>query len=106
MEPYYKFTGNDYKFIPLFSCFENICSCSMGLCFPYCLFGKIYEKAKFGKCWVGCIKLLSLQILRYNFLIHFIPCTNQCALCQEYNTIEMIEAIRPIEPIQKFNYDI
>ena len=232
MEQYYKFTGNDYKFIPLFSCFENLCSCSMGLCFPYCLFGKIYEKAQFGKCWVGCIKLLSLQILincffstiiyslewnmflqkefeyskqlylcnknqtcqinyndyetelinnkcitnnteicdcsnkilidkcnyslntlpnnienfinyiviisfinililstftglflghyrtkishkynilynsRYNFLIHFIPCTNQCALCQEYNTIEMIEAIRPIEPIQKFKYDI
>ena len=35
---------------------------------------------------------------RYNFLIHFIPCTNQCALCQEYNTVESIEAVKPLIP--------
>ena len=199
----------------------------MGLCFPYCLFGRIYQKAQFGKCWVGCCKLFSLQILinsffsaivysmewnmflqkelefskqlnicdknqtchinntfqkqlydnncitnnteicdcsskiliqqcdyslntlpikinhfinfmiilsflnililssctgcflghyrtklshrynilynsRYNFLIHCIPCTNQCALCQEYNTIDKPEVIRSMDTIQKF----
>ena len=35
---------------------------------------------------------------RYNFLIHCIPFTNQCALCQEYNTIESIEAVKPLIP--------
>ena len=34
----------------------------MGLCFPYCLFGRIYEKAQFGKCWIGCCKYLFIQI--------------------------------------------
>ena len=42
--------------------------CSMGLCFPFCLFGRIYEKAQFGKCWAGCCKLFTLQILINSFL--------------------------------------
>ena len=37
---------------------------------------------------------------RNNFLIHCIPCTNQCALCQEYNTINMIDnVIKPNSPV-------
>ena len=35
---------------------------------------------------------------RYNFLIHFLPCTNQCALCQEYNTINMIDDVIKSNP--------
>jgi len=39
---------------------------------------------------------------RYNFLIHCNPMTNQCALCQEYNTIHRIdEIITPIYTIQE-----
>lgn len=223
MNQYYKLSNDDVRnnfFHPLFSCFEDICSCSMGLCFPYCLFGRIYEKAGFGSCFTGCCKYLSIQIIislifssiiysiewnmllskefkfmnninecnknstckidyknfnkteclidnttiicdclreplyeqcsfnsdlpnlienmsiyiflvsiinmfiiytmfglflgyyrtkishkynilynsRYNFLIHFLPCTNQCALCQEYNTINEIETIQPLQP--------
>ena len=38
---------------------------------------------------------------RNNFLIHCIPCTNQCALCQEYNTLNRIENTHePIYTIQ------
>jgi len=241
MEQYYKLSNNNNNnhnqvntFNPLFSCIDNLCSCSMGLCFPYCLFGRIYERAEFGSCWVGCCKLFSIQFLinlffsliiyslewdmflkkdleftdqiqicnnnntcltdienfdyktlydnkclinnktntteicecskqplidqckfnnelpdilnnfyiyitiiginnllilscftglflghyrkkishkynilynsRYNFLIHFLPCTNQCALCQEYNTIDTIEIFRSFYPIDgKFN---
>ena len=219
MNQYYKLSNDKINYFhPLLSCFENICSCSMGLCFPYCLFGRIYEKAQFGKCWVGCCKYLMIQLFinaiftsfiysaewnillkdqydffnkqqicktnssctfdftinencsvnttdicecsktlavnkcnydnnvlpdkilhfinwitiisiiniitlsstmglflghyrtkishkynilnnsRYNFLIHCIPFTNQCALCQEYNTIEEIETIKPLIP--------
>ena len=231
MDSYYKFSNNSHNYFnPLLGCFENLCSCSMGLFFPFCLFGRIYEKADFGKCWVGCCKLFLLQtsinfvfssiiysteynmilkkqfifdnqmnicyqhnstcktdvtnfdnnlfqnnncvfnntnsicncsknilidkcnydlnilpdkiynlfififalsilniialscftglflghyrtkishkynILynsRYNFLIHCIPFTNQCALCQEYNSIERIELIKPLQPNNK-----
>ena len=226
---------NINRFSPLLGCFEDMCSCSMGFLFPYCLFGRIYERAQFGKCWIGCCKYLSLQLIinmffsmiiynmewnmllskkidfnnkleicnnnnntcleniedfnyekfydnkcsltnstiicecskqtlideckynintlphslndffayitiisfinlivlscltgiflghyrtkishkynilynsRYNFLVHCIPCINQCALCQEYNTIDIIENIMvPTYPIdeKKFN---
>ena len=231
MDNYYKFSNDNHNYFnPLLGCFENLCSCSMGLFCPACLFGRIYEKADFGKCWVGCCKLLLLQISinfifssiiysteynmilkkqfefnnqmnlcfkynstcesdvknfddksfynnkcilnnstyicdcskdvllqkcdydlnklpleiynlfifitiislfniialscftglflghyrtkishkynilynsRYNFLIHCIPFTNQCALCQEYNSIERIELIKPLQPNNK-----
>ena len=227
MDQYYRITnqGNLNKinyYNPLCGCFQDMCSCSMGFFFPFCLFGRIYEKAGFGSCWVGCCKFFSLQFListffslimfftewnmlisknpsvmndinkciknttceneyknfkfnttkclinnttitcdclreplqkqcdfnnnlpdlindmsiviffinilsiltictvfglclghyrnkishkynilynsRYNFLIHFLPCTNQCALCQEYNTINIIETVIQSSP--------
>jgi hypothetical protein len=247
MDQYYKLSNNNNNqvntFNPLFSCLDNLCTCSMGLCFPYCLFGRIYERAEFGSCFVGCCKLFSLQFIinlffsliiyslewdmflkkelefteqiqicnnnniclndiekldyktlydnnclitnttnttntnnttntidicecskqtlidqchfnnelpdiltsfylyltilginnllilscftglllgnyrtrishkynilynsRYNFLIHCLPCTNQCALCQEYNSIDTIEIFRSFYPVDgKFN---
>ena len=241
MDQYYKLSNNNNNqvntFNPLFSCLDNLCTCSMGLCFPYCLFGRIYERAEFGSCFVGCCKLFSLQFIinlffsliiyslewdmflkkeleftgqiqicnnnnlclndiekfdyktlydnnclinnttnatnttdicecskqtlidqchfnnelpdilnsffiyltilginnllilssftglllghyrtrvshkynilynsRYNFLIHCLPCTNQCALCQEYNSIDTIEIFRSFNPVDgKFN---
>ena len=221
MDQYYRFTNDRNYFLPLCGCFQDLCSCSMGFFFPFCLFGRIYEKAGFGSCWMGCCKFFSLQFLissffslimfftewnmliskspsvmndinkcirnstchneyknfnstkclinnttiscdclkeplqkqcdfnnnlpdllenlsfvmvfinilsiltictvfglflghyrnkishkynilynsRYNFIIHFLPCTNQCALCQEYNTINMIEIIHSSQPI-------
>ena len=213
-------------FQPLFGCLSDLCSCSMGLCFPYCLFGRIYQKAEFGPCWLGCCKYFSIQFIisllfssiiysiewemllskefifmndinncntnttcktnydnfnkteciinnstitceclikplqdqcdfndnlpntlydmyiyimfisiintltlcsifgfflghyrtkishkynilynsRYNFLIHFLPCTNQCALCQEYNTINMIDDVIKSNPPTHVNF--
>ena len=206
-------------FQPLFGCLSDLCSCSMGLCFPYCLFGRIYEKAGFGSCIAGCSKYIALQMgissiftfmiylieynmilknmslitedisgcnvndtckidyhnfnktqcpvdntticdclikplnnqcefdqnlpdtlenmyiyisfvsimntlimcntlglflgyyrtkishkynilynSRYNFLIHCLPCSNQCALCQEYNTINLIDSVINVQP--------
>tara|TARA_B100000902_G_scaffold360225_1_gene376679 strand:+ start:34 stop:621 length:588 start_codon:yes stop_codon:yes gene_type:complete len=35
----------------------------MGLCFPQCLFGRIYEISGFGECFVGCCKILSIQFI-------------------------------------------
>ena len=44
---------------------------------------------------------------RYNFLVHCNPLTNQCALCQEYNTIDIIENIVvPIYPIDEKKFNI
>ena len=238
MDQYYKLSNNNNNqvntFNPLFTCLDNLCTCSMGLCFPYCLFGRIYERAEFGSCFVGCCKLFSLQFIinfffsliiyslewdmflkkelefteqiqicnnnniclndiekfdyktlydnkclitnttnttdicecskqtlidqchfnnelpdilnsffsyitilsinnllilssftglllghyrtkishkynilynsRYNFLIHCLPCTNQCALCQEYNSIDTIEIFKSFYPVDgKFN---
>ena len=44
MDQYYKLSNNNNNqvntFNPLFSCIDNLCTCSMGLCFPYCLFGR------------------------------------------------------------------
>ena len=40
---------------------------------------------------------------RYNCILHFNPCTNPCALCQEYNTVDRIETYKPLEPIYKIN---
>ena len=38
---------------------------------------------------------------RYNFLVHCNPITNQCALCQEYNTINRIDdIITPLYTVQ------
>ena len=225
MNQYYKISnGGEINkinyFNPLFGCFEDMCSCSMGLFFPFCLFGRIYEKAEFGSCLMGCTKYFSLQMIisffftsmiysvewemllskeykflndinncntnttckinyanfnktrcivdnstvicdclrkplhnqcdftnslpntlenmsayillisiintftictalglflghyrkklshkynilynsRYNFLIHFLPCTNQCALCQEYNTLTLIDSVIQVDP--------
>ena len=223
MEQYNKYSYEEGMkpnfFQPLFGCLSDLCSCSMGLCFPYCLFGRIYEKAGFGSCIVGCSKYFALQMgissiftfiiylieynmilknmslisedisgcntndtckidyhnfnktqcpvdntticdclikplnnqcefdqnlpdtlenmyiyisfvsimntlimcnalglflgyyrtkishkynilynSRYNFLIHCLPCSNQCALCQEYNTINLIDSVINVQP--------
>ena len=38
---------------------------------------------------------------RYNFLVHCNPLTSQCALCQEYNTINRIDTIiTPLYTVQ------
>ena len=62
---YNKFLNMDKinYFDSLCGCLDNLCSCSMGLLFPYCLFGKIYERANFGSCFTGCCKLFTLQFL-------------------------------------------
>ena len=36
---------------------------SMGLFFPQCLFGRIYELSGFGDCFVGCCKIFSIQFI-------------------------------------------
>ena len=62
MEEYEKLNGfNINRFDTLFGCFNNLCSLSMGCLFPQCLFGRIYELAGFGECFLGCCKIYSIQ---------------------------------------------
>jgi Cys-rich protein (TIGR01571 family) len=101
---------NINRFSPLLGCFEDMCSCSMGLLFPYCLFGRIYERAQFGKCWIGCCKYLSLQLIinmffsiiiynmEWNMLLSKkIDFTNKLEICNNNNTC--------LENIEYFNYE-
>ena len=46
----------------LFSCFDDMYSCLLGLFCPSCLFGDTYEKAGFGNCLSGFFKMFSLQV--------------------------------------------
>jgi len=222
MYDYLKFSHTN-NFNNIYGCLENLNTCILGCCFPYCLFGYIYEKLEKGSCIIGCCKfyisqfiinsiftiiifsiewenlnkmynfknnnnnncnqipicynqtseynltdlihnkckmnttqlcncikntiinecnfytnlnsnnltqyimlLILIQIVsiccfygfflgyyrtetsrkynilynsRYNFIIHCNPLTNLCALCQEYNSIERIETIIPINPV-------
>ena len=65
MDYYQKLSGftNNY-FNKFFSCFNDLCSLSMGLLFPECLFGRIYEISGFGECFVGCCKIYSIQFIK------------------------------------------
>ena len=51
------------QFDSLCGCFDNICVLSMGLCFPYCLFGRTYKLSGFGGCLLGCCKIFSIQFI-------------------------------------------
>ena len=65
---------NVNEFLNLYNCCDNLCICSMGLCFPYCLFGRIYQSANFGSCFNGCCKIFSLHFilnLFYNFIFSY-----------------------------------
>ena len=65
MDQYKKFSDyeNINNFDNICGCFSNLCVCSMGLLFPQCLFGRIYELSGFGECFVGCCKIFSLQFI-------------------------------------------
>ena len=65
MEQYQKFSdlGHVNNFDSICGCFDNLCSLSMGLFFPQCLFGRIYELSGFGDCFVGCCKIFSIQFI-------------------------------------------
>ena len=73
MEQYKIFSdfSNINQFEDIFSCFTNLCSLSMGLLFPECLFGRIYEISGFGECFVGCCKIYSIQFI-INIIFSFI----------------------------------
>ena len=62
MNMYQKF-GDINQFDSICGCFSNCCTLSMGCLFPQCLFGRIYELAGFGECFVGCCKIFSLQFI-------------------------------------------
>ena len=61
---------NVNEFLNLYNCCDNLCVCSMGLCFPYCLFGRIYQSANFGSCFSGCCKIFSLHFILNQHLDH------------------------------------
>ena len=62
MNTYQKF-GDINQFDSICGCFSNLCSLSMCIFFPQCLFGRIYELSGFGECFVGCCKICSLQFI-------------------------------------------
>lgn len=105
MNQYYRITnqGNINKinyYNPLCGCFQDMCSCTMGFFFPFCLFGRIYEKAGFGSWWVGCCKFFSLQFFistffslimfftEWNMLITKIPDMDDINICIKNTTCE------------------
>ena len=53
---------NFKKYEKLFNCFDDMYSCLVGLFFPSCLFGDTYEKAGYGNCLTGFLKMFSLQV--------------------------------------------
>ena len=73
MDKYQKISdfGNVNHFDNICGCFSNLCSLSMGLIFPQCLFGRIYEISGFGECFVGCCKIFSIQFI-INIIFSFI----------------------------------
>lgn len=71
---------NTNKYDNLYSCTDDTLSCMVGCLFPYCLFGNTYERAGFGNCVTGTLKMFSLQFILSS--IFFI-----CYLHVEYNTI-------------------
>ena len=71
---------NINKFNNLFGCFYNLCSLSMGLFFPQCLFGRIYELSGYGDCCIGCCKIWSIQ-----FIINLI--FSSIYFLKEFNTL-------------------
>ena len=114
MDQYYKLSNNNNNnqvntFNPLFSCIDNLCSCSMGLCFPYCLFGRIYERAEFGSCWVGCCKLFFLQfIINLSFSLSIYSLELDMFLKKEFEFTEQIQICNNnnicFTDIEKFDY--
>ena len=67
MNNYIRFKNDVNRFDHIFSCFNNFCSLSMGLFFPQCLFGRIYELTGNGECFVGCCKIYALQFINSIF---------------------------------------
>ena len=72
MDYYQKLSGftNNY-FNKFFGCFNDLCSLSMGILFPECLFGRIYEMSEFGECYLGCFKICSVKFI-INIIFSFI----------------------------------
>ena len=110
MNMYQKFSDYDNinQFDNMCGCFSNLCTFSMGLLFPQCLFGNIYELSGFGECFVGCCKIFSLQFIiniifsgiiankeintLYN--LDYIEDINNCTkdiICKYYNYTEIYD---------------
>ena len=72
MDYYEKLSGfTNNHFNKFFGCFRDLCSLSMGLLFPECLFGRIYEMSEFGECFIGCCKIYSIKFI-INIIFTFI----------------------------------
>ena len=62
MYDYLKFSHTN-NFNNIYGCLENLNTCILGCCFPYCLFGYIYEKLEKGSCIIGCCKFYISQFI-------------------------------------------
>lgn len=107
MNNYVKLSSNINRFDHIFSCFNNICSLSMGFLFPQCLFGRTYELSTGGECFIGCCKIYLLQFINsifFSMLSIFkllsviddnsIEYINNCTVnnkCKNYNITEIID---------------
>lgn len=54
---------NNNKFNDIYKCNDNVDNCLIGIIFPGCLFGKIYNLAGFGSPIFGCIKYYTIQLI-------------------------------------------
>jgi len=53
----------DNQFDQLCACSANGESCMLGLFFPCCLFGRTYERARYGSFFSGCCKYFAIQLI-------------------------------------------
>ena len=102
---YYKKINDINNFDSIFSCLNNLCSCSMGLLFPKCLFGRIYEISELGECYVGFCNIYLLHFLS-NLLISFIFLMKPTSVFINYNFGDFINICEHHDNCGNFNTTI
>ena len=86
---HYKQMNTVNYFDNIFSCFNNLCVCSMGFLFPKCLFGRIYEISGFGECCVGFCNIFLLHFMS-NLFISFLLLIKPVSVFINYNFDDFI----------------
>ena len=105
MDKYQKFSdlGNVNRFDNICSCFNNLCSLSMGCLFPQCLFGRIYELSGFGECFIGCFKICSIQFI-INLLFSWVYFYKEFDTLYDKEFIGLINNCTENKECKNYNY--
>ena len=102
---HYKQINDVNHFDSIFSCFNNLCVCIMGLLFPKCLFGRIYEISGFGECCLGVCNIFLLHFIS-NLLISLIFFLGPSSVFINYNFDDFIHICEEQKICGNFNSTI